>query len=484
MGDFPRFEYNMHQVKRAGEALKGELLWRDERRDELIEIFRIANNWRDTHAYPMVRVRHETLGKMRSTRVDGITAARLKRLTSIRKKLARFPTSKLDQMQDLGGCRAILCSMADVRLLTSALRDGSKHLFRNESDYIAKPKRGGYARDDTHLCVFAFRGIDYAYFRREYSAGRVTTLMKELSSRVGLMSLWRTRSGSGPTPKSELLTGRTEQEILTDLSNELFWPAMRGSLDGLERLSIVPIDEMSSIPLSALQPRGDGRPAVELFSINILAFLADIQKGPTSWPQPVKSALVIGNPRPSNDAEYSWVSLPGAEDEARKVHETFGGSLLLRQKATKKNVLAAATTADLMHFAAHGFSDEEQPLDKSFLMLSDSRLTAREVQSLRLTANPIVVLSACQTGEGLIMEAGIVGIARAFQIAGASNTVMSLWAVDDAATAALMAEFDLSLKSYSPADAMRRAMLSTRKTVSAVRWFVGCCNRNSARQYP
>lgn len=49
MADFPRFEYTMHDVKRAGEALKGEILWDEERREEILEIFRIANNWIDSH---------------------------------------------------------------------------------------------------------------------------------------------------------------------------------------------------------------------------------------------------------------------------------------------------------------------------------------------------------------------------------------------------------------------------------------------------
>jgi CHAT domain-containing protein len=62
------------------------------------------------------------------------------------------------------------------------------------------------------------------------------------------------------------------------------------------------------------------------------------------------------------------------------------------------------------------------------------------------------------------MEAGVVGLARAFQIARAKNTVMSLWAIDDAATKELMQRFVQLLELEPPAEALRRAMLDLRRT--------------------
>ena len=79
-----------------------------------------------------------------------------------------------------------------------------------------------------------------------------------------------------------------------------------------------------------------------------------------------------------------------------------------------------------------------------------------------LLGAPLVVLSACHTGEGYAMEAGVIGLARAFQIAGATNTVMSLWAIDDVATAALMSSFMEALGTLPPAEAMRKASKQVR----------------------
>jgi hypothetical protein len=155
MADFPRFEYSMHDVKHAGNALRGEILWDESRRDELLEIFTIANSWIDGHAFPMFRIKHEALGKVKSCKLSGLTFARLKRMRSVRKKLSALPTLKLDQIQDLGGCRVILASIDDANKLIDCFRQKGKHALHNQGDYIEQPKRGGYR---SHHMIYKFQG--------------------------------------------------------------------------------------------------------------------------------------------------------------------------------------------------------------------------------------------------------------------------------------------------------------------------------------
>lgn len=63
-----------------------------------------------------------------------------------------------------------------------------------------------------------------------------------------------------------------------------------------------------------------------------------------------------------------------------------------------------------------------------------------DIYDLRLDAD-LVVLSACETGVRQVHGGDLVGLCRGFLTAGARNLLVSLWRVDDAATAELMAAF-------------------------------------------
>jgi len=96
----------------------------------------------------------------------------------------------------------------------------------------------------------------------------------------------------------------------------------------------------------------------------------------------------------------------------------------------------------------------------------DGIMTAEEVAALDLGAADLAVLSACQTGLGPVAGGeGILGLQRAFQVAGARTVVASLWQVDDAATRALMTEFYKNLVQgrMTKLESLRQAQLTIRR---------------------
>jgi CHAT domain-containing protein/tetratricopeptide (TPR) repeat protein len=92
----------------------------------------------------------------------------------------------------------------------------------------------------------------------------------------------------------------------------------------------------------------------------------------------------------------------------------------------------------------------------------DGILTAEELAFLRLGDVELAVLSACETGLGKVAGGeGLLGIQRAFQVAGVRTTVASLWKVDDVMTQRLMTTFyrDVLEGGQSRLDALRNAQL-------------------------
>ena len=82
--------------------------------------------------------------------------------------------------------------------------------------------------------------------------------------------------------------------------------------------------------------------------------------------------------------------------------------------------------------------------------MPDGLLSAREVSRLRTLPADLVVLSACQSGKGVVTPDGISGMLNAWKMAGAGTIVSSLWNVDDEATAYFMSCFYEALSSGKP----------------------------------
>ncbi len=136
-----------------------------------------------------------------------------------------------------------------------------------------------------------------------------------------------------------------------------------------------------------------------------------------------------------------------------------------------------------VHFATHGYIDTERA-GFSAIVLSmfdkegkpqDGFLRTHDIYNLKLPAE-LVVLSACETGLGKeVTGEGVEGLTRAFMYAGARRVVVSLWNVNDKATASLMQRlYTEMLRSHkTPAAALRAAqieMLRTRQWQSPYFW--------------
>ena len=177
-----------------------------------------------------------------------------------------------------------------------------------------------------------------------------------------------------------------------------------------------------------------------------------------------RSPLIVGNPAMPG----SLLPLPGAEQEAKAIATLLKTTALTGKDATKATILERLPDASMIHFATHGLLNNVRSLDSSIALTPSETdtgfLTAEEILNLRLQAD-LVVLSACNTGQGKITGDGVMGLSRSFISAGVPSVIVSLWAVPDSPTAALMAAFYKNWQTQpNKAQALRQAMLTTMKT--------------------
>ncbi len=201
-------QYSKRKVIQAGELL---IRPTDESQiddleywDEYFEALDVVNNWRSSHSFPLNTF---TMGlRRRAKRADSqaIVAQRIKRMSSIELKLRRFPTMTLAQMQDLGGCRAVMGSVSSVSRLVRDYRESEiKHHLAQCDDYIKNPKASGY------------RGVHLIY---KYNSDRKTTynsLKIEMQIRTHLQHAWATAVETvGTLQRQALKSSQGDRDLL------------------------------------------------------------------------------------------------------------------------------------------------------------------------------------------------------------------------------------------------------------------------------
>ncbi len=222
---------------------------------------------------------------------------------------------------------------------------------------------------------------------------------------------------------------------------------------GIDRVLVAPMGAAHLMPWQLLAEIGGWQgahgdpPAV--VAIPTLGLMPRLARAPA---RSTGTALVVGNP---------LGDLHHAEDEARQVAGVLGCEPLIGAEATLTRVRDGLADAPLAHLATHAAFSNSSALD-SGIVLADGVLTARAIMAQRLRLD-LMILSACESGV-VDVQVGdeLAGLMQAFLLAGAKSMVVSLWAVDDAATAALMTEFhDLNRAVDSPA-ALRGAVSRVR----------------------
>jgi CHAT domain-containing protein/tetratricopeptide (TPR) repeat protein len=436
--------------------------------------------------------------------------AAMQALSARREKLERDLASysaayRREKQRSQRGPAEIIASLPPDTVLVDAIEFIDPDAFEKDKDASRKAARGALPR---RLGAFVARpGTRVQWIDLGASA--------ELAA---LVDRWRASYGAGKAPDP----GQPDPGM--ELRKRVWVPLMP-HLGGAKTVLISPDGPLNGLPWSALPGTQPGTLLVHEYAFAVVPvsqLLPELLHGNPRQDKEQPSLLLAGGidfgqskaqGAQARDGKLPPVPvfkpLPGAESEANDLRAQFEDNFpdapapkrLSKDKATKQAVLTAAPAHRFVHLATHGFFADESvesavevaqraDLLRGGLRLNveatgrhpgllsglvfagvnrtdrppeEAILTALEAAELNLDKVELVVLSACETGRGRVAGGeGVLGLQRAFQLAGAHSVVASLWKVRDEETHQLMREFYRRVWSKDPvskAEALRQAQL-------------------------
>ncbi|PWS26348.1 hypothetical protein DHW03_16335 [Pedobacter yonginense] len=240
----------------------------------------------------------------------------------------------------------------------------------------------------------------------------------------------------------------------------LIEPASK-QLSGIENLYIIPDDRLNQLPFEILID-GDGAQLIDKFAITYNYSCKILQ---TAKNEPASNRVKTLGFAPFNSSgSKMWPILSRSSEEIQR----SDGLKLLGKSASKQQFLKQAHHFEIIHLATHAIADNVHP-EHSYIAFypnnADSTLRTRlylpEIYNLKLREAKLVILSACESGNGAAVNGeGIMSLARAFSYAGCNNIITSMWNADDASTAVILSQFHQHLADgQSFASALKQSKL-------------------------
>lgn len=276
---------------------------------------------------------------------------------------------------------------------------------------------------------------------------------------------------------ADLRAAIIRQQRVAPLARELLTATLGTlDLDGTTQLFLSTDGTLSLVPFELVIAFGDPpAPTISYLGSGRELLPASLRDVP-----PPTDAVVVYDvdygAGPSADLDR-WRPLPHTHREGRAVRRALRPARQLTGDRATESALRTLERPRVLHVASHGTIDAtsvpprlgatrdirrlenprprtlqtDHPMLRSAIVLAganrptedrDGLFTAGELATIDLRGTQLVTLSACRTGEGELRNGdGVYGLRRALMLAGSRSQVLSLWSVDDEATASLMREF-------------------------------------------
>ncbi|HEY4290336.1 MAG TPA: CHAT domain-containing tetratricopeptide repeat protein [Puia sp.] len=292
------------------------------------------------------------------------------------------------------------------------------------------------------LHTFVLTRESIAYHRND----SIAALQKDVESWVSMLKV----TDNGRRFKAGLVGDRLYRELIKPIQE---------AAPSKKEWIVIPDGFLYYLPFESL-PGGDGEDFLLrslTISYRLSSRLLDVGAETTTGADVLSFAPFASRA----SADLPRLAASGDEIAALK------GRQYIDSSATKSNFLKAANHYPVIHLATHAMSSLTNAAGSfiSFYPASrrpdENNLYLEELYGLNLSATRLVIISACETGQGeLAGKEGVISLSRAFAYAGCASTINSLWKADDKATAYILKRFYVYLqKGESKAKALRQAKL-------------------------
>lgn len=271
--------------------------------------------------------------------------------------------------------------------------------------------------------------------------------------------------------------GSMYDELIAPIEEAL--PQNEGAL-----VTFIAMGPLLEVPFAAFKGH-DGRRLIDRFSVAVTPSIQTLMlnAGRTSAGE---GALVVGEP-----AVPGAIPIPAAAVEAQQVAARCEKTTVLSgETATLEAVIEQMNGKRLLHFATHGeFDPGDSEKAQGALHVTGGLLTARRLASTSLDAE-LAVLSACNSAQGRVTADGLIGLSRAFMLAGVPSVIATLWEIRDGPSRMLMEHFYARLaEGDDKARALRAAMRRVKELYPwPVFWagfiLIGCAGKTSGLRSP
>lgn len=232
---------------------------------------------------------------------------------------------------------------------------------------------------------------------------------------------------------------------------DCFLSPLASLLAQFSRLLIVLDDFLFRLPMHAFYDTVNGRYLAQTHEVSYT---------------PSVTAWLAANNRPTSQGNGLILSYAGSQlhhttDELKAIRAAYPDFAAYEGQSASRQVLETplAQESAVIHIAAHAIFRPDNPMF-SYIELADDRLNMLDILQLKLKAN-LVVLSACESGRGLLRGGDYLCLPHAFLMAGSRLVLASHWPVDDLATSILMGEFYRNLAAtHSFSQALRQAQIA------------------------